>query len=67
MRKRAEIEDDITLDEVDLIKYEDHSSDEELEDLKQVKRVLSIDDMLKESGGFGLYHLLTFLLCILVG
>jgi len=67
MRKRAEIEDDITLDDVDLIKYEDHSSDEELEDLKQVKRVLSIDDMLKESGGFGLYHLLTFLLCILVG
>ncbi|CAI2364767.1 unnamed protein product [Moneuplotes crassus] len=72
MRKRAEIEAEITQDDIELIKCEEHNSDEELgdgdEDVNhQQRRVLGIEDMLEGSGGFGNIQIWTFSLCILVG
>jgi len=61
----------IKQDDIELVKYEDNQSenpgsDDELEetigDINTDKRVLNVDDLLKESGGFGCWHLFTFIL-----
>jgi hypothetical protein len=59
MRKRAD-DDIVTNEDVELIKYEDHTSDDEIEQINEHRRVLSIDELLEEAGGFGCLHLYTF-------
>ena len=59
MRKRVELEmEEITEEDVNLFKDAEITSSSDTAE----RRVLSVDEMLHEAGGFGGWHLYTFIL-----
>lgn len=64
MRKRAELEmEEVTEEDVNLFKNEENVSSTDTTE----RRILSIDQMLHEAGGFGSWHLYSFILSVLNG
>lgn len=61
MRKRDD--NDAINESIELISDAEETSSEWFGE----RRVLSIEDLLKEAGGFGPWHLYSFVLCILIG
>ena len=65
MRKRNELEEDNDITEEDTNLFKDGESSSALEISE--RKALSVEDMLRESGGFGYWHLYSFILCVLNG
>lgn len=63
MRKIVVNESEIEDEDITLFKGEIQSDVTTFD----VRRILSVEDMLQESGGFGRLHLITFILCIISG